>query len=297
MTIRPLAPLFAAGLLAGTLSAALAPPARAQSLNVVELAQSAPTLSILVEAVGRVGLADALVAGNYTVFAPTNDAFVALLDELGLTSLDDVPDETLTEILFDHVVPGQFGDRFLATLDEDDQTLTALGGLTLEFDADPLEVNDIPILIGGLLASNAVVHVIDDVLLDPDPRPSITEIAVATPDLSILVEAVVRTGLDGVLMDAGPLTVFAPTNAAFGRLLAALGLTSLDDVDGATLVAILLDHVITGEHDRDELRGTKAIGGKRLFFSRTSVNRIPFVGDQAEAYNGTVHIIDGVLIE
>ena len=53
--------------------------------NIVELAQSNPDLSILVEAVVAAGLAPTLSNGSLTVFAPTNAAFAALLAELGVT--------------------------------------------------------------------------------------------------------------------------------------------------------------------------------------------------------------------
>jgi uncharacterized surface protein with fasciclin (FAS1) repeats len=49
---------------------------------------------------------------------------------------------------------------------------------------------------------------------DTDPAPNIVDILVADPKYSILVEAVVAAGLAGTLSGPGPLTVFAPTNAA-----------------------------------------------------------------------------------
>ena len=269
--------------------------------NIVEIAQATDDLSILVEAVQRAGLADELSGGRLTVFAPTNQAFLDLLQELGLSSLDDVPTDVLTAILLDHVVEGRFTSLRLSFLDRLDRTLTPLGGLPLEFDRHPLEVNDIDIIAANIRASNGIVHVIDAVLLEPDPRPSITDLAVATPELSVLVEAATRTGLDRILAAGGPFTVFAPTNDAFVRLLGELGLSSLDDVDQGTLVNILLDHVVARELDRVELRrsrGTRALGRLRLRF-RThplSVNRIPIVATDIEANNGTVHVIDGVLL-
>ena len=77
--------------------------------NAVAIAQQTPELSILVQAVVKAGLADALAAdGNLTVFAPTNDAFVALLGQLGVKSLDDIPVATLRAVLLDHVVTGPY---------------------------------------------------------------------------------------------------------------------------------------------------------------------------------------------
>ena len=53
----------------------------------------------------------------------------------------------------------------------------------------------------------------------PAPTPDIVTLAQATPDLSILVEAVVAAGLVDTLKGTGPFTVFAPTNAAFAAVL------------------------------------------------------------------------------
>lgn len=271
--------------------------------NIVELAQSAPQLSILVEAVTRAGLVDALTGPDpLTVFAPNDDAFLALLHELGYPDLASVPLDALSAILLDHVVPGESRAARLEFLARTDGGLTALGGLPLEFDRLPLEVNDVGVVTADLRASNGVVHVIDAVLLDPDPRPSITALAVASPELSILVEAVVRSGLDRVLAAGAPFTVFAPTNAAFARLLDALGLAGLDEVDDRTLVNLLLDHVVAAEIDPIDApsrRWYRALGRLPLLvdLGRDRVNGVAIVGDAIEAANGTIYVIDDVLIE
>ena len=82
---------------------------------------------------------------------------------------------------------------------------------------------------------------------DDDAAPAqqtITDIAAANPDFSILVEALTITDLAGVLDAPGSYTVFAPTNAAFNDLLDGADIT---DVPEATLKAILLNHVIGTE--------------------------------------------------
>ena len=271
--------------------------------TIVELAQGSPDLSILVDAVIAADLVETLAEGGpFTVFAPTNEAFLAALDQLGFDSLEDVPVDTLRGILLDHVVDGEQRARRLRFLDLFDRNLDALGGLTLEFDRAPLAVNGIDVVIRDLRARNGVVHVIDEVLLDPDPRPSITDLAIATPQLSILVDAAVRTGLDKVLDAGSPFTVFAPTNEAFLALLDALGLDSLDDVPDGTLVNILLDHIVSLELDDVDIRRrlrTQALGRLRLTIDgrRDEVNGIPILSDGIEAFNGTVYLIDGVLLD
>ena len=60
------------------------------------------------------------------------------------------------------------------------------------------------------------------------PKTNIVEAAVATPDLSTLVTAVKAAGLVDTLASPGPFTVFAPTNAAFGKLPAGTPYRSAD---------------------------------------------------------------------
>jgi transforming growth factor-beta-induced protein len=143
------------------------------------------------------------------------------------------------------------------------------------------------------------------VLMDPDPRPTIAELAIATPSLSVLVQAVTKAGLVDVLSSPGDYTVFAPTNDAFAALLASLGYTSLDQVDTETLKGILLDHVVGAELDAVDVAGVvdtgasvDSLGGLGLTFTSgpLAVNGVPIAATDVEASNGTVHVISGVLL-
>jgi transforming growth factor-beta-induced protein len=136
--------------------------------NLVDLALSFdPEFSILVQAVIKAGLTDVLATGGpFTVFAPTNDAFIALLDELGAGSLDDIPVDLLTDVLLYHVVGG-----YVFSSDLSSGTVTTLNGnfdISVETlsitDANGRESNLIPSLL-DVQASNGVVHVIDRVIL------------------------------------------------------------------------------------------------------------------------------------
>jgi len=81
----------------------------------------------------------------------------------------------------------------------------------------------------------------DDDSMDPvpDPPKNIVETAVATPDLSVLVEALTQANLVDVLNGDGPFTVFAPTNAAFAQ--AGVDLATISD---EALSEVLLYHVL-----------------------------------------------------
>jgi transforming growth factor-beta-induced protein len=132
-----------------------------------------PDLSILVQAVQKAGLAGALADrhGEYTVFAPTNEAFVALLGQLGLTSLDDVPVDTLRAILLDHVVPKELDAADVLRLASKGRPAHTLGGLDLRFTTSPLQVNGVDVVATDVEGSNGTVHVISSVLLAP-PTPA-----------------------------------------------------------------------------------------------------------------------------
>jgi transforming growth factor-beta-induced protein len=297
----------AVGLSFVTVTPALADQ-RERPPTIVDVAAATPELSSLVAAVQRAGFADLLAdrSAHLTVFAPTNAAFADLLAALGLDSLEDVPIETLRAVLLDHVIDRKLKARQLAALDRRDENPAAVGGLPIDFDRQPAGVNDAVVAIADVPAANGVVHVIDRVLLDPDPRPTITELAVAAPDLSVLTRAVVRAGLAETLAGPGPFTVFAPTNAAFSALLAQLGLASIEDVPIDTLTAVLLDHVVAGELDAVDVleraqadRRAQTLGGLRLNFSTDplGVNGAGIDGLDVEGRNGTVHVIDTVLLD
>jgi uncharacterized surface protein with fasciclin (FAS1) repeats len=135
--------------------------------TVVETAQNTAQTSTLVAAVNAAGLAGALSAsGPFTIFAPVDAAFSALLTELG-TTLDALIADTalLTKVLTYHVVPA----RALKADIVPGQPITSLQGQSLIIDAS-LKITDAnqrvsTIVATDTLASNGVIHLIDRVLL------------------------------------------------------------------------------------------------------------------------------------
>ncbi|MGF1467765.1 MAG: fasciclin domain-containing protein [Sandaracinaceae bacterium] len=262
--------------------------------NITELAIATPDLSTLVDAVVKAGLADTLANdGPFTVFAPTNDAFA----DAGIDPAH-VDVATLTAVLLDHVVPGRFSAFQLRRLARRGETLETLGGLRLAFENRPLEVNDLGIVAGNNRASNGIVHLIDGVLLEPGP--TVVDRAIANPDLTTLVEAVVKAELVDTLAADGPFTVFAPSNRAFDDF-------GIDPaaVDASVLVDVLLDHVVPGTYTAADLRRLarrgetlRAIGGLELSFERfpLEVNELRIIDRNDAATNGIVHVINGVLL-
>jgi len=135
--------------------------------NIVETAQATSDFSILVDAVVAANLATTLSgAGPFTVFAPTNAAFAALLAELGVTK-DQLLANTalLTKVLTYHVVPARV---FKAEVPVGMPVTTVeTGTFTV---TSELKINDerarVSSIVGtDVLATNGVIHVVDKVLL------------------------------------------------------------------------------------------------------------------------------------
>ena len=160
--------------------AAAEPEPGAECPSIVDVALSVPDLSILVDAVVAANLTDVLSVGEdvYTVFAPTNGAFLALLGALGAEGLEDISVDTLTDVLLYHVVPGVAA--YSTDLFDGQVIPTALEGLGLTVDlSDGVVIggvgSDAAVIIPDVPACASVVHVIDAVLLPfggaPAPEP------------------------------------------------------------------------------------------------------------------------------
>lgn len=142
---------------------------------------------------------------------------------------------------------------------------------------------------------------------NPDPEPqTITEIAAANNDFSILVSALVKANLDGVLNGNGMYTIFAPTDAAFE----AAGITNLDNLSGDDLRPILLNHVVSGKIMSTDLNaGDNYVSSENASGpNETKLSLYINAGDNVmvnnnatvvtpdiEASNGVIHVINNVI--
>jgi len=128
-------------------------------------ASNNPALSTLVTALGQANLVDTLndTSQQYTVFAPTNDAFAKIPEADLQAVLAD--DELLTSILTLHVVPGEQLDA--AALAEAGSVTTVNGQeLTLAAEGGALNVNgQAAVICPNVMTANATVHLIDAVLM------------------------------------------------------------------------------------------------------------------------------------
>ncbi|HEY5886344.1 MAG TPA: fasciclin domain-containing protein [Acidimicrobiales bacterium] len=139
------------------------------TMDIVETATAAGDFTSLVAAVEAAGLVETLQGdGPYTVFAPTDEAFSAALEDLGLTADELLADtETLASILTYHVVEGEVPAADVVGLDG--QAVPTVNGADVEItvDGETVMVNDATVTTTDIFATNGVIHVIDSVLLPP----------------------------------------------------------------------------------------------------------------------------------
>lgn len=136
---------------------------------------------------------------------------------------------------------------------------------------------------------------------------TIVDLAVATDDLSILVQALTEAELVETLQGDGPFTVFAPTNAAFEAFLADNNFASLDDIPDDVLEQVLLNHVVSGDLMSGDLSttyvsslSTAGVGEKKYklvcrYSGWCKNQRLYCATADVEASNGVVHIVDQVI--
>lgn len=270
------------------------------NLTVTQYLQSDDNFSLLSQALTKANLASVLNGpGTFTVFAPTNDAFNALFEQLGVSGLSDLSAATLTPILLYHV----FGVKDLSTMLSTGyySTLSPAQGNYLSMyinTTSGVSINgSANVTQADLNLKNGVIHVIDKVLLPP----TVVDIATANSNFSILVQAVVKANLVATLNGAGPFTIFAPDNAAFKTLFMQLGITGIADLTADQLTPILLYHVVNGNIRSNQLTDgpvTTLNGTIQITLMPTpKINgSANIIATDIQATNGVVHVIDAVLL-
>jgi len=280
--------------------------------TITDLAAETDNLSSLVAALDAAGLVSTLNGtGPFTVFAPTNDAFDKFLSDNGFATLSDVPTDLLSNILLNHVVAGKVLSTDLSTgYVESSATGAGNNPMNMYVSTDSgVTINGVSsVTTADIDASNGVIHLVDAVI----GLPTVVTFATADPTFSTLVSALTRQSLGvdyvGTLSGDGPLTVFAPTNDAFGALLTELGVSGLSDIDDATLNAVLQYHVVNGANvraaDLSDGQVVSTLGGSDFTVDLSNGAGIidaksrntQIVVTDVQSNNGVIHVISQVLL-
>jgi uncharacterized surface protein with fasciclin (FAS1) repeats len=274
--------------------------------NVYEVIQGSPNHTILLQAINLAGLDEALQGdGPFTVFAPTDDAFLALDEEL-LNGLLADPEGALTQVLLYHVLGAEV---FSGDLSDGLSVETLQGGnvvVTIDENGNVFINGDSQVTAPDIGTDNGVVHVVNGVLVPQNPDPiTVASIVSNSPDHEILLTALIAAELFDVLDDAegGPFTLFAPTDAAFAEIDPEVLNELLEDPTG-TLAQILLYHVVSGSVASTDLSDgmeVETLQGQTITITIDEDGNV-FINDaqvtvaDLVADNGIVHVIDAVLL-
>jgi transforming growth factor-beta-induced protein len=262
--------------------------------------------TILTEALRTANLLNTVsTTQGLTLFAPSNDAFVAA----GITSLDGLDAAALSPILLYHVLGAKVLSSELpadgvATTLSDNQNIY-LGYLTNS------------VLINGLTQitevdiekSNGVVHKINRTLVPP--APNVIDIAVAlsqaeNPEFTVLVSLLTSPAYSGItqaIIDSDNITVFAPTDAAFAEISATIATLTEEQISDVLLYHAVGARVFSTDLSDGQVVGmlntqdiTVNIGTDGVSLTDTTAEAANVVEVNIQGSNGVIHVIDKVLI-
>jgi transforming growth factor-beta-induced protein len=286
--------------------------------TIVDVLSKDARFSTLVAAVQKAGYVELLAdaSKSFTVFAPTNEAFAALLTNLGVTGgLDALSVAQLQPVLRYHVLGAEVkaSDAQAAAGTRVD-TLGGKLAVGVESGAVVLD-GRAKVTEADVDASNGVIHVVDSVLL-----PSIADIVVSAGNFSSLTAALQLADTDttdpklvqALDDDAGAkLTVFAPDDAAFTAAITRLagtdsgattGVSKLGDLNSTQVLPVLKYHVhagavvssaiAQGQTNLPMLGGTsKVVVGSGVKIDGADVTTADIL-----ASNGVIHVVNKVLL-
>jgi transforming growth factor-beta-induced protein len=280
--------------------------------TLAQIVAGSPDHTILLSALGKPELADLLAAASdptqdLTVFAPTDEAFEAVLAALGKESIDDIPVELLKEIVTYHLLGAAVTSDQLTNGDVPTLLPGIPGGPEFEFVTvdltDGVKINTANVTAADFKAVNGVAHIVDAVLLPSYVAYSVgtvAEVVLFEKDFTILAGALRKAALLETVATAPALTVFAPDNAGF----VAAGITNLDDYTAEQLTGVLTYHVIgsvvkaadlPASGIAETLNGNIYLG--YLNQGRVLVNGLSEItAVDIEKSNGVIHVINRTLV-
>lgn len=268
-------------------------------LNIVERAGEEDNFSILLNLVDNLGLTQNLSENEFTLLAPTDNAFNTLPEGV---SIDQLTEEQQINLLRYHLIGGSVTSADIS--EQQDVQATQGELLLLQKNDEEITVNNTATVVSGdIMASNGIIHAIDEVLLPFQVRitlgvPNTVDVAREADGNNTLVEAIERAGLTTTLQFLGPFTVFAPSDEAFMEV-------NLEGLSGEEVSQVLRYHVIEGEYTVANFEPEQTLNtlleGQSLFITVSQNNEVlinetaQVVDPDKPADNGIVHSINQVL--
>ena len=247
----------------------------------------------------------------YTVFAPSDEAIEAYLDANNINSINDLSSPEVENLVLNHIAESAYSINVLGN-----STISNLANNELSFDVEDINTDEdadpifeytinkgVKVSEENILAPNGYIHVVDAVISFSETLPLLNQRLVAEGELSLIAEQFARPALAALLAELkneeGSLTVFIPTNTAITNFLTANNLSSLNEVDDATLLSLLQNHIIAGTYaPADWIEGDYAtLGSQQISITTNGGIQANGISTNAtiEAANGFVYTIDEVL--
>merc|ERR1711935_19450 len=274
--------------------------------DVVEVAVANGNFKTLVGLLTELKLVDALKGMTaQTIFAPSDDAFAKLPEG----TLDGLTTEQKTAIVLRHVI----GGATVPAADVMTGPVETLGGEVIDLiktDEGGVQIsymgNIINVVVADVMASNGVIHVINEVIL-PEAEPElgdVVDVAIAAGSFTTLVKLLSDLGLVDALREAEAQTIFAPSDEAFAKLPEG----ALENLTPDQALAIVLRHVVGGATvlAADVTTGpVETLGGEFIDLIKTDDggvqisymnNIVNVVTADVMASNGVIHVLDEVIL-
>lgn len=200
------------------------------SNSIYDFISSNDQYSTLEAAIVQIGLEPTLMEeGNFTLFAPTNTAFDAFL---GNQSIEEVDNDVLVQLLFNHILSDEILAENLTTgyVSSLAQETTTDRNISLFINtANGVSINNQSMVIDpNIVADNGVIHSVDTVI----EIPTLNTLIASNPDLSLTLEALTINGnteFTDLLSSTNDLiTTFAPNNGAVEEFLNGASLSNID---------------------------------------------------------------------
>jgi uncharacterized surface protein with fasciclin (FAS1) repeats len=276
-----------------------------------DLVGAGSDLTLLKAAIDRAGLANDLRSGTLTLFAPT-DAAIQAAGFANAAAIQAADVNVLRAILTYHVQAVETLSSAIPPAANTEITMLSTGKAYVTKAGTAVSINGVRVVRADVDAANGVMHVIDKVMLPPAGN-LVTMLSNATlfPNHTYLVAAVTRAAgavptLAAAVNGPGPLTVFAPTNAAFIEA----GFPTIAAINAApatTLAAVLTNHVaLVRAYSTNLVTGDVATAGASpitvtvgtpvtLRLKNAGTVTANVTAADFTATNGVIHVIDKVL--
>ncbi|XP_060082229.1 transforming growth factor-beta-induced protein ig-h3-like [Ylistrum balloti] len=291
-----------------------------KEVHLQDLNSTAHSLGLqeFLETANNVDLTESLRTGNFTVFAPTDDAFSEFgqvlppssgidLDMGSVLMLSDSMIEDLTDkiagVMLGHLAVGAIPTSSMY----DEQLIETLSPFNSKIRINFYDNTGTRIMLANCqrvtsadnMARNGVIHVVDQVLTPV--TKSIIDIISKDPNLSFLKTALGKTALTSSLREDGQFTIYAPTDAAFRKL--DRGLLDRLFNRSACLKKVLQDHILPNVICSAAVQGqsrTRTVLNTYLHLTRDEDDKLfvqdhQVVASDIMATNGVIHLVDSVL--